>query len=81
MFADLMCPNDLFFSGIDGGFDFAVTWEEDSCTPKRFSSFHSDDNLQRILANWLEISYFKRIEFEKSELSFQSAILRKRTGE
>ena len=76
---DLMCPNGLFFSGIYSGFDFAGTWEEDSCTPKLF--FHPDDNLKKILADWFEIPYFKRIEFEKSELSFQSAILRKRTGE
>jgi SAM-dependent methyltransferase len=67
----------LFFLGIYGGFDFAGIWEKDFYTPKRFFSFHSDENLKRILANTFEVLYFKRIELEEGELSFQSAILRK----
>jgi len=70
----------LFYLGIYGGFEFADIWEKDFYRPKRFFSFHSDENLKRILADTFEILYFKRIDFEKDRLSFQSTILRNRVG-
>ena len=71
----------LFYLGIYGGFEFADIWEKDFYRPKRFFSFHSDEHLEGILTDTFEILYFKRIEFEKEELSFQSTILRKPAGE
>lgn len=71
-------PTSLFFLGIYGGIEFAGIWEKDAYKPKRFFSFHSDENLKRILAEMFEILYFKRIELGESELSFQSTILKKR---
>jgi SAM-dependent methyltransferase len=78
---NVLRPAGLFYLGIYGGIEFAGIWEKDAYRPKRFFSFHSDENLKRILANIFEISYFKRIDFEEGELSFQSAILRKQTEE
>jgi len=74
-------PTGLFYLGLYGGMDFAGPWERDTYTPKRFFSFHSDENLKRILAEMFEVLYFKRIEFGEDQLSFQSTILRKRAGE
>ena len=74
-------PDGLFYLGIYGGVEFTGIWEKDAYRPKRFFSFHSDENLKKILADMFEILYFKRIEFEEGELSFQSAILRKHTGD
>ena len=78
---NVLRPAGLFYLGLYGGFEFADIWEKDFYTPKRFFSFHSDENLKMILADIFEILYFKRIEFGEDELSFQSTILRKRAGE
>ena len=78
---NVLRPTGLFYLGTYGGFEFADIWEKDFYEPKRFFSFHSDENLKKILADMFEILYFKRIEFEEGELSFQSAILRKHTGD
>ena len=78
---NVLRPAGLFYLGIYGGFEFADIWEKDFYRPKRFFSFHSDENLKGILTDTFEILYFKRIEFEKEELSFQSTILRKHAGE
>ena len=77
---NVLQPSGLFFLGIYGGIEFEGTNEKDAYRPKRFFSFHSDENLKRILADTFEILHFKRIDFEKERLSFQSTILRKRVG-
>ena len=78
---NVLNPNGLFFLGIYGGIEFEGIWEKDAYRPKRFFSFHSDENLKKALVDTFEILYFKRIEFGKDQLSFQSTILRKRAGE
>ena len=67
----------LFYLGLYGGVDFEGIWEDNSYTPKRFFSFHTDDNLSRILASFFEIVYFQRIAFDEGARDFQSFILRK----
>ena len=74
---NVLSPAGLFFLGLYGGYEFEGIRENDYYSPKRFFSFHSDENLKKILANTFEILYFKRIEFEQSELGFQSTILKK----
>jgi SAM-dependent methyltransferase len=72
---NVLRPDGLFYLGLYGGFDFEGIWEDDSYTPKRFFSFHTDKKLKRALANTFKILYFKCIEFEKNGMSFQSTIL------
>ena len=74
---NVLRPAGLFFLGLYGGYEFEGIRENDYYSPKRFFSFHSDENLKKILANTFEILYFKRIEFVQSELGFQSTILKK----
>ena len=70
----------LFFLGTYGGIEFEGTNEKDPYRPKRFFSFHSDENLKRILAEMFDVLYFKRIDFGEERLSFQSVILKKQAG-
>lgn len=78
---NVLHPTGLFYLGIYGGIEFADIWEKDAYRPKRFFSFHSNESLKGVLADTLDILYFKRINFDEGELSFQSVILRKRVGE
>ena len=77
---NVLRPTGLFFLGIYGGFEFEGSWEKDSYTPKRFFSFHSDENLKKILVDKFEIIAFKRIQLKEVELHFQSAFLRNPEG-
>ena len=74
---NVLRPAGLFYLGIYGGYDFEGIWEDDSYTPKRFFSFHSDKNLKTTLAKYFEIVYFRNIQFGDGNRAFQSAILRK----
>jgi SAM-dependent methyltransferase len=66
----------LFFLGIYGGYDFEGVWEEDSYTPKRFFSFHSDESLKQIVTQSFRLLSFKQITSGDGDLHFQSLILR-----
>ena len=70
-------PAGLFYLGLYGGFDFEGVWEDDLYIPKRFFSFHTDENLKEILSKIFDIVYFRNIEFSKDRRPFQSVILRK----
>jgi ubiquinone/menaquinone biosynthesis C-methylase UbiE len=71
-------PNGLFHLGIYGKEDeFEGVWEKDSYTPKRFFAFYSDENIQQITAQYFQLSSFKRVTFDGSDLHFQCLILRK----
>lgn len=76
----ILQPAGLFYLGLYGGFDFDGIWEEDSYTPKRFFSFHTDEDLKKTLNKIFEIVYFRNIEFGNDKRPFQSVILRKRTN-
>ena len=69
--------NGLFFLGMYGGFDFEGIWEKDSYDPKRFFSFHSDEDLERVVTQSFKILSFKQIIPGAENLHFQSLILRK----
>jgi SAM-dependent methyltransferase len=70
----------LFYLGIYGGYDFEGIWDQDSYTPKRFFSFHSNENLKKILIEYFEIVYFQNIQLGAGHRAFQSVILRKRAS-
>ena len=70
----------LFYLGTYGSYDFEGIWDKDTYSPKRFFSFHSDENLRKILADVFEIIYFRHIELGEDSRPFQSVILRKRAS-
>jgi len=74
-------PGGLFYLGLYGGVDFESVWEEDSYRPKRFFSFHTNENLKKIVTKWFEIIYFQELVFGEEEMNFQSIILRKSQDE
>ena len=67
----------LFYLGIYGGYDFEGVWDQDTYTPKRFFSFHSNEDLKKIIAEYFEIVYFQNIQLGEGNRAFQSLILRK----
>ena len=73
----ILQPAGLFYLGLYGGFDFEGIWEDDFYTPKRFFSFHTDEDLKKILADIFETIYFKHISLGEDRKPFQSVILRK----
>ena len=73
-------PEGLFYLGLYGGYEFEGVWQDDSYDPKRFFSFHSDENLKNILANSFEIVYFRSIRLGEDNITFQSVILRKQAS-
>jgi SAM-dependent methyltransferase len=73
-------PSGLFYLGIYGGYDFEGIWEQDSYIPKRFFSFHSDENLKEVLIKDFEIFYFRNIQLGEGNIAFQSVILGNRVS-
>ena len=70
--------NGLFFLGMYGGIDFEGVWENDTYNPKRFFSFHSDENLQQVVTQSFKLLSFKKVvPVRDGNLHFQSLILRK----
>jgi len=57
--------------------EFEGIWEQDAYNPKRFFSFHTDENIQRITSELFELLYFKRIPMGADRPHFQSLILEK----
>ena len=71
-------PSGLFYLGVYGSDeDFEGIWEQDAYNPKRFFSFHTDENIQKATAEIFELLYFKRIPTTGDRLHFQSLILEK----
>ena len=69
-------PSGLFYLGVYGSDDeFEGVWEKDAYNPKRFFSFHTDENIQKATAEIFELLYFKRIPTTGDHLHFQSLIL------
>ena len=67
----------LFFMGVYGGIDQEGIWENDIYTPKRFFSFHSDENILRIVKEHFSIVDFQKIETH-GKFHFQSIVMRKK---
>ena len=72
-------PTGLFYLGVYGGEDFEGIWEQDSYNPKRFFSFHTDENIQKITSEVFDLLSFKQMKVSRSDFPFQSLILRKPT--
>jgi SAM-dependent methyltransferase len=73
---NLLKPGGLFFLGVYGGKDFEGVWPEDTYSPKRFFSFHTDDQIKQVVAGLFEILTFKTIPLDgETEHHFQSMIL------
>ncbi len=67
----------VFYLGVYGGLDSEGIWEGDSCEPRRFFSFHTDDSLQEVVARQFRILYFRPVDYGHPFLHFQSLILQK----
>jgi SAM-dependent methyltransferase len=66
----------LFYLGVYGSDEeFEDIWEEDAYRPKRFFSFHTDQNIQKTTSEIFELRYFKRIPMSGNHPHFQSLIL------
>jgi SAM-dependent methyltransferase len=74
----LLKPGGLFYLGVYGGHDFEGILPLDTCIPKRFSSFYTDEHLQRAISPHFEILSFKTIPVEgETERHFQSMTLKR----
>ena len=73
-------PDGLFYLGVYGGYDSEQIWEDDPLEPKRFFSFHSDEQLQQTVSEAFDILSFKSIPFREpgAPIHFQSLVLRQR---
>jgi SAM-dependent methyltransferase len=71
-------PGGLFFLGLYGGHDHEGVWDEDTYEPKRFFSFHTDEDLFRTVEKAFDVVSFERIDVaaEDPHFHFQSLILR-----
>ena len=73
----ILKPTGLFYLGVYGGEEFEGIWELDSYTPKRFFSFHSDENIQKTTVEVFDLLSFKSLNVNSNNLHFQALILRK----
>lgn len=74
-------PGALFYLGMWGGNESEGIWEDDYYTPKRFFSFHSDQEIVETVQGWFKVVSFKGINPEGGKAHFQSMILRKSEGQ
>ena len=66
----------LFYLGIYGAKEeFEGIWDLDNYEPKRFFSFHSDENIQKQTSAFFNPLYFKHIPTGGNGIHFQSLIL------
>jgi SAM-dependent methyltransferase len=74
----ILKPSGLFYLGVYGSDEESEgIREQDTYDPKRFFSFYTDENIQKITSELFELQYFKRIPTTGNELHFQSLILKK----
>lgn len=74
----LLKPGGLFYYGVYGGKDAEGPWEGDTYQPKRFYAFYTDENIQKAVAPFFKLLYFKPITVDKMSLPcFQSMIWRR----
>lgn len=71
----LLKPGGLLYYGVFGGKDTEGPWEGDPYQPKRFYAFYSDAAIQKAVAPFFKLLYFKVIAVDKVDLPyFQSMI-------
>ena len=75
---NLLKAGGVFYLGVYGGNDFEGIWSQDTYSPKRFFSFHTDDQLKKIVTEFFEILDFKTIQLDdETEHHFQSVTLKR----
>ena len=75
----ILRPGGLFYMGVYGGKDYEGPLPTDNHEPKRFFSLYEDQRILAIVAEILDLVYFRRIELPKpGESHFQSMMLRSR---
>lgn len=67
----------IFYFGIYGGYDSEGIWEDDSCNPKRFFSFYTNENLKYIVNKFFKVISFNNVKLKNNNLIYQSLILQK----
>lgn len=67
----------VFYLGVYGGQDSEGIWEGDTCELQRFFSFHTDESIQKAVAQYFRILYFRPVDYGHPLLHFQSLMLRK----
>jgi SAM-dependent methyltransferase len=74
----LLVPTGLFYLGIYGGVEYEGVSPDDAYEPKRFFSFHTDDQIRQVTTAYFDLVSFKTIQIENDEpgFQFQSLILR-----
>lgn len=78
----LLKPGGLFYLGVYGGKDSEGFHPEDDYEPKRFFSFHSDEQLEAVATRFFELVDFGQVPLKGDELHFQALVLRRsRDGE
>ncbi|WP_028551072.1 class I SAM-dependent methyltransferase [Paenibacillus sp. UNC451MF] len=65
----------LFYMGVYGGRDSEGVWENDTCEPKRFFSFYTDEAVQVTVKTYFELDYFRVVPLQPDEPHFQSLLL------
>ena len=73
-------PGGSFFLGLYGGYNHQGIWEEDTYTPKRFFSFHTDEQLLRTVTRTFDVVSFGSVDVgaEDPRFHFQSLVLKRR---
>jgi SAM-dependent methyltransferase len=78
----LLKPGGLFYLGVYGGKESERVYPEDHYEPKRFFSFHSDEQLEAVVTRFFELVDFRQIPLKEGGFHFQALILRRsRDGE
>ena len=74
----LLQPAGLFYLGLYGGKDYEGVFPDDHHEPRRFFSFHTDEQIRQVVMEFFELLTFKAIRPEgDDEFHFQSLILRR----
>jgi SAM-dependent methyltransferase len=74
----LLQPAGLFYLGLYGGKDYQGVYPDDHHEPKRFFSFHTDEQIRQAVTKFFELLYFEQIPQEgEDDFHYQSLILRR----
>jgi len=76
----LLKPDGLVYIGVYGGVDQEGIWEDDYYTPKRFFSFYSDENIQKVVGQVFDIQSFEQILPEPDAKRIFQSLLAKKSG-
>ena len=76
----VLVPDGLLYWGQYGGFEFEGIWEEDDYEPKRFFSYMTDAEIQRIAGEAFDVREFRMINVGagRSYHHYQALTLRRR---